>query len=540
MSTHSSRALFHGAAAAILAESLIACTQPTPPAVEPPTLGVMRQQAIAGMPADSEFYPYRCVGAAAGDVLSDPVTGDSHRDLVGDATYPAFYRAADATRVFFRMRLNGDPRKPGGGGTLSPSSYDVLVNTDANLNTYEYMLTADGNMFGTAVQWVRNSVQDGTSTDRAMDNPAGDLLFDLLPSTDYYDVRVTGDGSAYNGDPDYFITIAIPKTALTAVGINPASSYTVWFGSNAANYTLNSDFGCAVGIPANLSDADTDAAPLEPASTPVAVADTVTTNEDTAVTTSVLANDTGLRDTPLTVTITTPPTRGTAVVNAGYTVTYTPNANYNGSDSYTYRVQDADGQFSSAVVSLTVNPVNDGAPVAVNDTVTTAEDTAVTTNVLANDTNLGDAPITVSIAAAPTNGTVMVNAGNTVTYTPAANYSGSDSYTYRVTDVDGQSSTAVVFLFVSAVNDTAPVAVDDTATVDEDSAVTTTVLANDSGLVDAPVAVTVNSAPANGFVVVNGDRSITYIPNANYYGPDSYTYRVTDVDGQSSVATVSL
>jgi hypothetical protein len=343
----------------LLVAALAACSEA--PAVESspeaaPALGVTRQAAIA-IPSDSDFFPYLCQGAQAGDVMGDPVTGNRERDMVGDAIFPAFYRAATPTHVFFRMRIDANPLR-NNGVDMQPSSWDVLVNTDANLNTYEFMHTVDGNMAGTKVRWVRNSIQEpGNPRDPANDQ-AGDLLADFTPSTDYYAVKVAPDGSAFSGDPDYFVTLVIPKATLAAAGLNLSQSFVVWGGTNAQNYSLNADFGCYVGIPPVLGDADMDPGPLDPAGTPDAIGDTVTLAENTSVTTAVLANDTGLRDTPLTVTITVPPANGTAVVKTGNTVTYTPAANYDGPDSYTYQVQDVDGQSDVATVSVTVTPVN--------------------------------------------------------------------------------------------------------------------------------------------------------------------------------------
>ena len=84
-------------------------------------------------------------------------------------------------------------------------------------------------------------------------------------------------------------------------------------------------------------------------------------------------------------------------------------------------------------MTVTVTPTNDG-PVAVDDAATTAEDTAVSIAVLANDTDLDGDTLTVSAATAPAHGTATVNADGTITYTPAANYHGTDSFTYTIGD----------------------------------------------------------------------------------------------------------
>ena len=283
---------------------------------------------------------------------------------------------------------------------------------------------------------------------------------------------------------------------------------------------------------------------------PVSVDDSVSTSEDTAVDIDVLANDTDLDGTinPASVTIVTGPTNGSLSVHAVTgLVTYTPNANYNGQDSFTYTVADNDGLISdAATVSLTVNAVNDG-PVSVDDSVSTSEDTAVDIDVLANDTDLDGTinPASVTIVTGPTNGSLSVHAvTGLVTYTPNANYNGQDSFTYTVADNDGLiSDAATVSLTVNAVND-GPVSVDDSVSTSEDTAVDIDVLANDTDLDGTinPASVTIVTGPTNGSLSVHAVTGlVTYTPNANYNGQDSFTYTVADNDGLiSDAATVSL
>ncbi|MDU8913718.1 Ig-like domain-containing protein, partial [Aestuariicoccus sp. MJ-SS9] len=132
---------------------------------------------------------------------------------------------------------------------------------------------------------------------------------------------------------------------------------------------------------------------------PVAIDDAVTTDEDSAVVVNVQANDSDvdLGDTLTTVAV-TDPANGSVAINGDGTVTYTPDPNYFGTDSFTYTIEDEAGATSSATVSLTVTPVNDP-PVAIDDAVTTDEDSAVVVNVQANDSDvdLGDTLTTVAV-----------------------------------------------------------------------------------------------------------------------------------------------
>ncbi|EKO3812850.1 tandem-95 repeat protein, partial [Vibrio harveyi] len=201
---------------------------------------------------------------------------------------------------------------------------------------------------------------------------------------------------------------------------------------------------------------------------PVAVDDTVTTDEDTAVTIDVLANDSDPENDTLTITAASVPTeQGTVAIVDGKLV-FTPAENFNGDATISYTV--SDGQLTDdATVAVTVNPVND-APVAVNDTVATDEDTAVTIDVLANDSDPENDTLTITAASVPAEqGTVTIVDGKLV-FTPAENFNGDATISYTISD--GQlTDDATVAVTVNPVND-APVAVNDTVATDEDTAVT--------------------------------------------------------------------
>ncbi|ABC82832.1 Ig-like domain-containing protein [Anaeromyxobacter dehalogenans] len=270
---------------------------------------------------------------------------------------------------------------------------------------------------------------------------------------------------------------------------------------------------------------------------PVAAADGATTAEGTAVVVAVLANDT-VQDLPATVTVLSAPAHGTAVANADGTVTYTPPAGWNGADAFAYQVADLDGQTASATVNVTVTPVDSGAPVAVADSVTTGEGIATLVAVLANDTVL-DPPATVTVLAPPAHGTAIVNADGTITYTPAAGWNGADAFTYQVADLDGQAATASVTVSVTPADSGAPVALADSASTAEGSPAIVPVLANDVVL-DLPPTVTIAAAPAHGTAVANADGTVTYTPVAGWNGTDVFTYQVSDLDGQTALADVTV
>src|SRR5204863_501941 len=160
-------------------------------------------------------------------------------------------------------------------------------------------------------------------------------------------------------------------------------------------------------------------------------------------------------------------TQGThgSVTFTATSVSYTPAANYNGADSFTYTIGDGNGGTASATVSVDVTSVNDN-PVATADSATVAEDSGATAiSVLANDNAGPDAGETLSVTAVTqgAHGSVTFTATN-VSYTPAANYNGADSFTYTIGDGNGGTATATVSVTVTSVNDN-PVGVNDAATV---------------------------------------------------------------------------
>ncbi|PYR58664.1 MAG: hypothetical protein DMF91_16680, partial [Acidobacteria bacterium] len=133
-----------------------------------------------------------------------------------------------------------------------------------------------------------------------------------------------------------------------------------------------------------------------------------------------------------------------------------------GPDSFTYKAHDAALDSNVATVAMTVNAVNDP-PVAVSDSYAGTEDTALTVaapGVLANDTDVESDPLTAILVSGPAHGTLTLNANGSFTYTPAANYNGSDSFTYQANDGTANSNVATVTITVNGVND-APVAGND-------------------------------------------------------------------------------
>ncbi len=268
---------------------------------------------------------------------------------------------------------------------------------------------------------------------------------------------------------------------------------------------------------------------------PVAIDDNVTTDEDTDVLISVLENDTDDGTEPLTISATTTPSNGTIVVNTDQTITYTPNPNFNGNDSFTYTISDNEGLESEpAIVTIAINSVND-APVGQADEFTSNEDISVTMDVLANDTDADGDALIIHDLSMPNHGSATISDGN-ILFVPDENFNGTDQFTYTITDGTAISDPIQVSIDYLPVNDP-PVAVADAFSIDYGSPAILNVLSNDSddGGIENLV-VFVDTPPMHGTLVVNSDNSLTYTHDGSYTFTDQFTYTVTDNEGETSAA----
>ena len=230
--------------------------------------------------------------------------------------------------------------------------------------------------------------------------------------------------------------------------------------------------------------------------------------------------------------------QGTAVLSDATTgtYTYTPQPRASGTDTFTFQVNDGTVDSNVATVMLTISPSND-APVAAADHAITPEDTAVSLAVLANDSDVDGDGLTVTTVSPATAGTATTD-GTTVTYTPNPDVSGTDTFTYTVSDGSGGVATGTVTITVTPVNDI-PVAAADSATTSEATAVTLSVLANDTDVDGDTLTVTAVS-PATGGTAVTDGTSVTYTPNDNFHGTDTFTYTVSDGSGGTAIGTVTI
>ncbi|WP_240036198.1 Ig-like domain-containing protein [Pseudoalteromonas sp. A757] len=288
---------------------------------------------------------------------------------------------------------------------------------------------------------------------------------------------------------------------------------------------------------------------------PTAVNDTLTTLEDASNSVNVLTNDSDPENNMVasSVSIKTQPTKGQLSVSNGV-VTFTPTANANGSDSFTYTVKDStQAESNEATVSITITPVND-LPVAANFTPNIDEDTptsALTVRTSATDVEDTNPTGVIALESQPSKGQAAIDLSNgTITYTPNANETGNDSFTYSILDSEGgKSNIATISVNIGAVNDR-PVAGNDTVTTDEDTVTTLTILANDSDVEDqgfdgSDIALEDKGDGVGNYdlatVTVGSDGVLTITPKQDQNGTLTFTYTIEDSEGlRSEPATVTV
>jgi VCBS repeat-containing protein len=349
-----------------------------------------------------------------------------------------------------------------------------------------------------------------------------------------------------------------PAHGAVVVNADGTFSYTPatdHFGTDTFTYRLSDG-----PLESNLATVSLTITPVNDA--PVVADVQATTAEDTALVIALGAYATDVDSTALTTQIVAGPAHGVLTQNADGSYTYTPDANYNGADSFTYLANDGLLDSNIATVSLNVTAVND-APTLGDINLAAVEDTALAMNLLATASDIDGDTLTASIVAGAQHGQVSINADGSFTYTPDLNFNGVDSFTYKVNDGpstgSGQapstgsgldSNIATVILNVAAVND-APVAADAAVTTLEDTALVIDLIAYATD-VETPspqpspaggrggFSARIVTGPAHGVLTQNADSTFSYLADANYNGADSFTYLVNDGALDSNIATVTL
>jgi type IV secretory pathway VirB2 component (pilin) len=219
-----------------------------------------------------------------------------------------------------------------------------------------------------------------------------------------------------------------------------------------------------------------------------------------------------------------------AATPSGTAFNYVPTSGYYGSDSFTFTASNTGGTSAPATFTITVTPPP---PVAANSSASVSYNTATAIPLsLSGGTATSVAVVQVGGARKPQHGTATVS-GTTITYTPTSGYIGSDTFYYTASNAGGTSSTATVTITVLPAP---PVASNSSATVNENSGFTPISLSLSGG---AATSVAVTTGPINGITSASG-TSISYEPNSNYIGSDSFSYTASNTGGTSAPATVSI
>jgi gliding motility-associated-like protein len=440
-------------------------------------------------------------------------------------------------------------------GTLTLTGPATLAEFTSALRSVTYQNTNNNNPSG-LVRTISFSVNDGSSNSLTV----------------VRDIQVNPINDPPTGQPDNFVIyedtdldcgcLLLNDTDpegedLIALHADPPLHGTVTDLGGFYIYTPYPDFYGTDSFTYYANDGSQNSAPILVTITvlpvndaPIAANDAVTTNEDTPLGISILSNDTDVDDVldATMIVLITSPTQGTLTINAATSaVVYSPNLNYNGNDSFTYQVKDAAGALSNtATVAIVIQPVND-VPIANADFATTPEETPVSIPVLANDSDVDNSldPASLLVITSPLNGQAVVQpATGMIEYVPQENFTGVDSFTYTVSDAQGAISLPVlVTITVAPVNDV-PVAVNDEASTNENTPVDIDIISNDIDVDNdvTPGSIVITTNPVHGTVVLNPvTGSVTYTPDPDFTGNDSFTYTLQDPSGSTSPpATVTV
>jgi large repetitive protein len=409
-----------------------------------------------------------------------------------------------------------------------PLTYSVGTATNGMVTGTAPNLTYTPNENYTGPDSFTFSVNDGTVGSNTATVTLNVTAVNDVPVAIAQSVTVDEDGSVN-------ITLAgtdVEGSTLTFAN-GPATSG--MFSGTAPNltYTPIANFAGSDSFTFTVSDGTNTSAPATVSITvnpindvPVATAQSVTVDEDGSVNITLAGTDVE----GSTLTFANGPATSGMFSGTAPNLTYTPIANFAGSDSFTFTVSDGTNTSAPATVSITVNPIND-VPVATAQSVTVDEDGSVNITLAGTDVEGS----TLTFANGPATSGMFSGTAPNLTYTPIANFAGSDSFTFTVSDGTNTSAPATVSITVTPIND-APVANSQSLDIVEDTQTAITLVTSD---IDGdPLTYSVGTA-TNGMVTGTAPN-LTYMPNANYTGPDSFTFSVNDGTVGSNTATVTL
>ncbi len=274
---------------------------------------------------------------------------------------------------------------------------------------------------------------------------------------------------------------------------------------------------------------------------PVAEDDIATINYNTPLSIAVLANDQDLDGNELNiVAIETLPQNGITRID-GKNIIYQPKVNYSGVDVFTYSISDRNGGTDTAIVSITVEKLENKPPIAEDDTVTTKYNTPRPIAVLANDQDPDGGELNlVGIATQPQHGTVTID-GRNIIYEPKVNYFGTDKFTYTISDRQGQEDTATINVTIEKPLNKVPQANPDAEKTSYFESVNIQVLENDQDPDGDSIKISNFTQGENGNVsFANDQKSLIYQPNRGFSGEDRFTYTIQDTGGGTANAKVTI
>jgi hypothetical protein len=284
-----------------------------------------------------------------------------------------------------------------------------------------------------------------------------------------------------------------------------------------------------------------------PNTPPTAGDDGYTTDEDVTLNVAapgVLTNDSDVDGSPLTAVLDSNPISGTLTLNTDGSFEYVPNPDFYGVDSFTYMANDGLSNSLVATATITVTAQNDP-PVALLDAYETDEDTVLNVGVpgvLWNDTDKDSENLSAILETDSISGTLDLNVDGSFVYTPDANFHGIDAFEYKAYDGQYYSDAVSVTITVNAVNDP-PDGEEDSYSTDEDQSLnvgTPGVLGNDTDLEGDDLSAVLDTDPISGTLTLNSDGSFQYIPDADFYGEDIFTYQAFDGVDYSDIVSVTV
>ena len=407
-----------------------------------------------------------------------------------------------------------------------------------------WMTTSDGQVYGFGDAAYYGSVSEAVDLNKRIQALAP------TPSGHGYWLVAADGGIFAFGDAGYYGTAA-GKAEKRVVDITATATgrgyYMVTANGQVFPFGDATNYGDASGSDLNNKVVAMSAVFPSDTSRPVAgleaVDDTVEGGEDAPLKIDVVGNDKApSAGGPLTLQGVNPPEHGQARVD-GNQIVYEPSPDYHGPDTFTYTVTDSSGATSTGTVRITLAPADDK-PSAVDDEVTIADGAATTVDVVTNDKGLGDGFKALTVDEAPDHGEATVQPDQKIAYTPAPGFNGTDTFEYRVTDADDDSSTGKVTVTIGGANHI-PAAVDDSLTSRSGRMTSLNVTSNDDvadGVREvrfadpdgAPIDSIDISTAAGGTAHRNGSKIEYTAPAGSFTGDDSFSYVVVDNSGDVS------